>query len=56
MYWSEGSGDNKRSYSSSEDYINEALVLYGKGIKNSTQKNWMSKIAGVSFSCLCFRT
>ena len=32
VYWSEGSGDNKRTYSSSEDYINESLVMFGKGI------------------------
>jgi hypothetical protein len=31
IYWSEGSGDNRRTYSASEDYVDVVLPLYGNG-------------------------
>ncbi|XP_053405768.1 arrestin domain-containing protein 17-like [Mercenaria mercenaria] len=31
VYWSTGSGDNRRTYSASEDYVDVVLVLFGNG-------------------------
>ena len=54
MYWSEGSGDNKRTYSSSEDYINESLVMFGKGrhsVHNHVSNALHEYFSSFNYSC-----